>query len=192
MAVVSGATFGGALEATDGGTVALSGGASGDSASAYGHGTVTVSGGEVGGDLNAYERGTVNLRGGRVRNGIDAEQRGTVNVWGTGLRVTHDLGAGPGEYTLTGRLADGTALDGTPLLISNASGVRVILHDTASGHAGGLRVPGPAGRSRPFSTRLALVCLLAAVLAGLIVTGVHRLADRSGRQGERRDRPGPP
>ena len=168
-AVVSGATFGGALYATDGGAVVLSGGASGDSASAYGHGTVTVVGGEVGGDLNAYERGTVNLRGGRVRNSIDAEQRGTVNVWGTGLRVAHDLGGG-GQYTLSGRLADGTPLDGTPLLISNATGVRIVLHDTISGRAAVLEFPGPGG-SRPASTRLALAGVLAAVavLAGLMM-----------------------
>ncbi len=159
------------LVANDGSVLVFSGGDVGGSVLAQNNSTISVTGGSVGNGLFASDATTVNLSGGSVVVGLVVEKRGTFNISGGrvgGKSYVNDTGvmnfAGSGlrktladptvtwqgisysQYTLSGKLRDGTSVSGRQVFVQNKSGAKLILNNAPV--AAAPAVP-PSGKMRP-------------------------------------------
>ena len=77
---------------------------------------MTVSGGSIGSPLGTYEDSTVTISGGSIGGYLEAFNTSTVTIFGSGFNFAYgDYGTGnwTNGTTLTGTLADGTAINNT-------------------------------------------------------------------------------
>jgi len=132
VSLVSGGSLGGLLIAQNSSTVDMSGGEIGDILEAADSSHVNMSGGRIVGFLLAANTSVVDISSGSVRGNLAAWNSGTINFFGTGLSDTL-LNAnyfGFSEYTLSGRLRDGTIIDSKNLYIQN-TGAQFTLNNSA-------------------------------------------------------------
>lgn len=128
VSLITGASVAGNLEASGGTTVNIAGASLAHDIVARGA-TINLSGGSIGGRLFASKGTTVNISGGSIGDYLAIEDTSTVNVYGTGLSL---LPPSPGQqdYTLTGTLKDGTAINTPIRLYGSAAITQVHLFNT--------------------------------------------------------------
>jgi hypothetical protein len=120
----SGGSIGGNLQANGNSTVTVSGGTIGVNLQINDDSTATVSGGTIEGALRVYGNSTMTVSGGEIGGNLHVVGEGTLTVIGS------DFNFGYGDYfdggpldllTLTGLLADGTAINNTVKIYSSAT-----------------------------------------------------------------------
>ena len=120
--------------------VLMSGGSVAESVVSVDTSAITISGGSIGKDILAFDNSTINVRGGSAGGSYQARFSGTINLYGTGLkaaRIRTDAAlqgsSGPigpyTLYTLSGRLSDGTGVNGKALYIEEKGGAKFALHN---------------------------------------------------------------
>ena len=149
---INGGSIGKELVVYGGSTLTISSGSIGDSVLGNDSSTINVTGGSIADGLYASDSSTVNLRGGSVAAGLLAEKRGVFNISGgqLGKKIIADdnsalnfLGVGLSKtltdaatslggksyslYTLSGKLRDGTSVNGKLVLVQNKSGAKITL-----------------------------------------------------------------
>ena len=101
---------------------------------AEGNSTFNVSGGSVTNGLFADQNSTVNISGGSFDGNWGVNNTGTLNLFGSGLSATlinpHNFSAS--QYSLSGKLADGTDITGISLFVLNGTGASFHLFNTAA------------------------------------------------------------
>ncbi len=113
-------------------TVALvTGGSIGGYLDARNSSTINVSSGSIASSLIASESNTVNVSGGSIGGGLYAYDSGTINLFGVGLKavLTNPNYGDYSKYTLMGSLNDGTSVNGKFLYLSNGSNARFTLNN---------------------------------------------------------------
>ncbi len=133
--LVSAGTLAGTVNAQDNSKITLSGGSASGDLEAQANSIVEVRGGSVY-RLYAKDHGTLNLRGGSIAE-IYIEDHGTINIYGTGLSKksvdSHSQGM-LAKYVLSGKLTDGTSINGKMLLVPERDGAKVNLINTPAAH----------------------------------------------------------
>lgn len=121
VALVSGGNLGGLLLVQNSSTVDMSGGVIGDILEAADSSTTNISGGRIVGFLTVGNSAVVNISGGSISGSIAARGSSAINFFGTGLSdsLTNADYFGFSEYTLSGRLRDGTQMSGRIFYIQN-------------------------------------------------------------------------
>lgn len=137
---ISGGTVFGSLYAWHNSRFTLSGGSISGDLNAYTASTITISGGNTQGNLEALDSSIVNLRGGSIAGYLHVTDSSTLNLFGLGLSKTlvnpnAALSGAPGryvQYTLSGKLSDGTSINGKALYMQKDSKVKLTFNNTAA------------------------------------------------------------
>ncbi|MES2463543.1 MAG: hypothetical protein V4671_23465 [Armatimonadota bacterium] len=127
---ISGGSVTGGLVAYNSSTINISSGSLAGDLFAYGTSTINISGGSLGGELY-INGGKVILSGGSLGTDLYINNFGTLDVYGTGLSLTGPFGPQYSlpYYTLSGTLADGTAIN-KPVYLNGVPLSQVVLHNT--------------------------------------------------------------
>ncbi len=130
---VSDGSIGGSLSAAGTSRVIVSGGSVGNALSAYDSSRLTISGG-ITGAVFAYDASVVNFRGGIVNGDLNALNGSVINVYGTELKavLTNPNVNGSKRYTLSGKLTDGTSVNGKFLYVQNGGSAKFTLINIVS------------------------------------------------------------
>ena len=92
---------------------------------------INISGGSMADNVSAFDNSTINIRGGRIAGALKAYKGGTLNLFGTGLSKTVNIqGTFYCEYTLSGKLQDGTSINGKIATVEYGSGAKLNLINT--------------------------------------------------------------
>lgn len=114
-------------------TVNMRGGSIAGTVAAGETGVINISGGSIEGNVSAFDNSTINIRGGKIAGDLRASKNGTLNLFGTGLSKTVNIkGAFFCEYTLSGKLQDGTSLSGKIATVEYGNGAKLNLVNAAT------------------------------------------------------------
>ncbi len=91
-------------------------------------GVINISGGSMAKNVTAFDNSTINIRGGKIAGDVKAYKSGTLNLFGVGLSKTVNIqGAFFCEYTLSGKLQDGTSVSGKIATVEYGNGAKLNL-----------------------------------------------------------------
>ena len=123
----------------------VSGGSIGGDVTVYNSSVLNISGGSIGGNAFAEDNSTINITGGSIFGDYYAVNHGALNFYGTGLSdVLTDPNASGiySQYALSGKLTDGTGVNGKSVYIEKGSPATFTLNNAAVPEPGNVALLG--------------------------------------------------